>query len=70
MEQDCLLKKLDRYFVLIVALEAGKFEYYVTEPKIFYDTYQEAEQVQNNLITKKEVTPLQIKIQTLWKTKL
>jgi hypothetical protein len=65
-----ILEKLERCFVLVVALEEGKFDYYVTEPKIFYDNYREAEQIQNALIDKKELTPLQIKIQSIWKVKL
>ncbi len=69
MISEQMLEKLEQNFVLIVALEDGKFEYYVTEPKIFYDNYREAEQVQNALIEKKELTPSQIKIQSIWKVK-
>lgn len=65
-----ILEQLERCFVLVVALEEGRFDYYVTEPKIFYDNFREAEQVQNALIEKKELTSLQIKIQSIWKVKL
>lgn len=59
------LQQMEQCFVLLVALENGKFEYYVTEPKIFYDTYNDAKQIQDALINKKELTSSQIKIQTL-----
>lgn len=60
-------EKMEKSFVLMVALEKGKFEYYITEPKIFYEQYQEAEQVRDDLIQKKELKAEQIKIQTMWK---
>lgn len=65
-----VLEKMQQSFVLIVALEGGKFEYYVTEPKIFYDNYDEAKLVLDALVQKKELSPLQIKIQSIWKMKL
>ncbi|MDD2987125.1 hypothetical protein [Flavobacterium sp.] len=64
------LEKLEQNFVLIVALEKQVFQYYVTEPKIFYASHQEAKQVRDSLIEKKELTPLQIKILSVWKVKL
>ena len=64
-----ILEKLEQQFVLIVALEDGRFEFYVTEPKIFYDDYREASKVRMALIEKKELTQEQIKIQSIWKVK-
>lgn len=69
MLSEYTLQKMEQIFVLIVALENGKFEYYVTEPKIFYDDYEQAKLVQDALIQKKELTKEQIRIQTLWKAK-
>lgn len=69
MLSEYTLQRMEQTFVLMVALENGKFEYYVTEPKIFYDHYDEAKLVLDALIQKKELTKEQIKIQTLWKAK-
>lgn len=62
-------EKLQQNFVLAVALEEGRFELYVTEPKIFYDDYQEASKVRMALIEKEELTQEQIQIQSIWKLK-
>jgi hypothetical protein len=61
------LLQMERFFILIVSLENHQFEYYITEPKIFYSNYQEAKEVQDSLIEKKELSSRQIKIQTVWK---
>ena len=61
------LLQLEKCYVLIVALENDSFEYYITEPKIFYSSYDDAKKIRDALIERKELKEQQIKIQTIWK---
>ncbi len=55
-----------KVFVIVVALEKGKFEHYLTEPKIFYETRAEAQHELEQLIQQKEFNKNQLKILILW----
>ena len=57
---------LKKQFVILVALKPHKFEYYCTEPQIFYDTHEDAKKIMDKLIETKEFHFSQLKIQKLW----
>lgn len=61
--------KLQKVYAIVVALEEGRFDYYLTEPQIFYYSEAEAETVVEQVIQNKKFKQSQIKILPLWKIK-
>lgn len=59
--------KPQKVFAILVALEGNQFEYYLAEPKIFYDIRAEAQYVVDQVIQSKTFKKQQLKIATLWK---
>lgn len=55
-----------KVFAIAVALEQGKFDYYLTEPKTFYPIRAEAQYVLEQLIQQGTFNKQQLKILTLW----
>jgi len=60
--------KLEKAFVIVVALDFKNFEHYAVEPQVFYNTYEEADIQMRELIQTKQYKKSQLKIQKLWKT--
>ena len=58
---------MKKVHVIVVALDAQNFTHYLMEPKVFYETKEEAQEQINRLISNKEYTHKQLNIFTLWK---
>ncbi len=58
-----------KVFAIVIALEEGKFDYYLSEPKTFYEIRAEAVYVMEQLLQERKINKSQIKIVTLWKIK-
>ncbi len=58
--------KSKKVYVILVALEPDKFEYYYMKPQIYYDSFKEAKTQMQKLIDNKTFHSSQLKIQPLW----
>lgn len=53
-------------FIIFVALDGEKFDYYSKEPQIYYSTFQEAEEQKGKMIAQRVFPKAKLKIQKLW----
>ena len=53
-------------FVILVALDHKNFNHYCTDPKTFYESFEQANVEVQKMISEIVYQPNQIKIQKLW----
>lgn len=57
---------MKKVFIILVALESKRFEYYYMDPQIYYDSFEEAYKIQERIILKGSFRRTQLRIQPLW----
>lgn len=53
-------------YIILVALDGKNFKHYCTEPKTFYESWEEATAEVTKLLNTKKVNKEQLKIHTIW----
>lgn len=58
---------MKKVFVILVALKSQRFNHVCMEPQMYYESFEEAYKVQEQLLLKGTFKRRQLRIQTLWR---